>query len=180
MTTDDNVLDSCVTRIRKQSDYIKNLEMPNQKPVTYIWQRPSRYIVTDLYNVLFTVRTQQYITVLIYRCALTVNNTLYKLVTYSNSQSFHLLTYLLRDNPVRIATRYWLEGSGIEPRYWRVSRTLPNRPCGPPSLLYNGYRVFPGGKAAGAWLSPLILSSAEVKERVVYTPSLTLDLRGLF
>ena len=22
----------------------------------------------------------------------------------------------------------------------------PNRPWGPPSLLYNGYRVFPGGK----------------------------------
>ena len=22
----------------------------------------------------------------------------------------------------------------------------PERPCGPPSLLYNGYRVFPGGK----------------------------------
>jgi len=29
-------------------------------------------------------------------------------------------------------------------------RTLPDRPCGPPSLLYNGYRVFPGGKAAEA------------------------------
>jgi len=24
-------------------------------------------------------------------------------------------------------------------------------PWGPPNLLYNGYRVFPGGKAAGAW-----------------------------
>jgi hypothetical protein len=29
--------------------------------------------------------------------------------------------------------------------------TRPDRPWGPPSLLYNGYRVFPGGKAAGAW-----------------------------
>jgi hypothetical protein len=26
-----------------------------------------------------------------------------------------------------------------------------DRPCGPPSLLYNGHRVFPGGKAARAW-----------------------------
>jgi hypothetical protein len=26
-----------------------------------------------------------------------------------------------------------------------------DRPWGPPSLLYNGYRVFSGGKAAGAW-----------------------------
>jgi hypothetical protein len=29
--------------------------------------------------------------------------------------------------------------------------TFPNRPWGPPSLLYNGYQVFPWGKAAGAW-----------------------------
>jgi hypothetical protein len=32
-----------------------------------------------------------------------------------------------------------------------IFRTRPDRPWGPPSLLYNGYRVFPGGKAAGAW-----------------------------
>jgi hypothetical protein len=25
-------------------------------------------------------------------------------------------------------------------------RTCPDRPWGPPSLLYNGYRVFPGGR----------------------------------
>jgi len=33
-------------------------------------------------------------------------------------------------------------------------------------LLYNGYRIFPGGKAAGAWRSTHTPSSAEVKERV--------------
>ena len=27
----------------------------------------------------------------------------------------------------------------------------PDQPWGPPSLLYNGYRVFPGVEAAGAW-----------------------------
>ena len=27
-----------------------------------------------------------------------------------------------------------------------IFRTCPDRPWGPPSLLYNGYRVFPGGK----------------------------------
>jgi len=27
-----------------------------------------------------------------------------------------------------------------------IFRTCPNRPWGPPSLLYNGYRDFPGGK----------------------------------
>jgi hypothetical protein len=41
-------------------------------------------------------------------------------------------------------------------------------------LLYNGYPVFPGGKAAGTWLLPHTPSSAEVKERVklyFYSPS---------
>jgi hypothetical protein len=32
--------------------------------------------------------------------------------------------------------------------------TRPHRPCGPISLLYNGYRVFPGCKAAAAWRWP--------------------------
>jgi len=32
-----------------------------------------------------------------------------------------------------------------------IFRTHPDRPWGPPGLLYNGYLVFPGGKAAGAW-----------------------------
>ena len=30
-----------------------------------------------------------------------------------------------------------------------IFRTHPDWPWGPASLLYNGYRVFPGGKAAG-------------------------------
>jgi len=32
-----------------------------------------------------------------------------------------------------------------------IFRTRSERPWGPPSLLYSGYRVFSGGKAAGAW-----------------------------
>ena len=32
-----------------------------------------------------------------------------------------------------------------------IFRTCPDRPWGLPSLLYKGYRVFPGGKAAEAW-----------------------------
>jgi hypothetical protein len=55
---------------------------------------------------------------------------------------------------VGIATGYGLDGPGIEkkiPVGARFFRTRPDRPWGSPSLLYNGYRVFPGGKAAGAW-----------------------------
>ena len=46
---------------------------------------------------------------------------------------------------VGIATDY---GPEIESRWGggEIFRTCPNRPRGPPSLLYNGYRVFPGGK----------------------------------
>ena len=47
-----------------------------------------------------------------------------------------------------------------------VFRTRPDRPWGPPSLLYNGCRVFIGGKTAGAWLWLPTPSSPESKERV--------------
>jgi len=35
-------------------------------------------------------------------------------------------------------------------------RTHPHWTWGPPSLLYNGYRIFPRGKAAGVWYWPHI------------------------
>jgi hypothetical protein len=44
-----------------------------------------------------------------------------------------------------------------------IFRTCPDRPCGPPSLLYNGYRVFPGGiNWPGSDADPSSPSSAEV------------------
>jgi hypothetical protein len=45
-----------------------------------------------------------------------------------------------------IATDYGLAGPGSEYRWYEIFRTRPDRPWGPPSLLYNGYRVLPGGK----------------------------------
>ena len=47
-----------------------------------------------------------------------------------------------------------------------VFRNLPDRFWGPPSLLYNRYRVFLCGKAAEAWCSPPTQCRAEIKERV--------------
>ena len=50
------------------------------------------------------------------------------------------------DSSVGIATCYGLEGPGIESRWGEIFRTYPDWLRGPPSLLYNGYRVFPGCK----------------------------------
>ena len=44
----------------------------------------------------------------------------------------------------RLATGWTVRGSN--PGGDEIFRTCPDRPWGPPSLLYNGYRVFPGGK----------------------------------
>jgi len=48
---------------------------------------------------------------------------------------------------VGITTGYGLDGPGIE--FWwggEIFFTYPDWAWGPPSLLYNGYRVFPGDK----------------------------------
>ena len=49
----------------------------------------------------------------------------------------------------RLATGWTVRGSN--PGGGKIFRTRPDLPWGPPSLLYNGYRVFSAGKAAGAW-----------------------------
>jgi len=71
---------------------------------------------------------------------------------------------------VGVATGYGLDGSGIESRWGEIFRTSSDRPWGPPSLLYNGYRVFSGGKerpGRDADSSPP--SSAVVKKEQSYT-----------
>ena len=53
-----------------------------------------------------------------------------------------------RDSSVGMAICYCLDGPGIE--YWwegKIFCTGSDRPRVPPSLLYNGYQVFPGSKA---------------------------------
>jgi hypothetical protein len=51
---------------------------------------------------------------------------------------------------VGVVTGHGLDVLGSNPSGEEIFRTRPDRPWGPPSLLYNEYRVFPGGKAAGA------------------------------
>jgi len=56
----------------------------------------------------------------------------------------------------------------------KIFHTCPDQPWGPPSLLYNGHRVFPGGKERpGHDADPLPPSSATGHERVevyLYSP----------
>jgi len=47
---------------------------------------------------------------------------------------------------VGIPTCYGLDGPGSNPVGGEIFRTCPDRLWGTPSLLYNGYRVLPGGK----------------------------------
>jgi hypothetical protein len=63
---------------------------------------------------------------------------------------------------------------GSNPGWGETFRTCPDRPWGPPSLLYNGYRVFLWGKERpGRNPDPSPLSSAVGHERVelnLYSP----------
>ena len=89
------------------------------------------------------------------------------------------MSYITRilgsDGSVGIATRYVLEGPGIETRWGDISRTRPDRPWDPLSLLQNEYRVsLPGVKRPGRGVEHPPPSSAEIQETVelyLYSPS---------
>ena len=60
-----------------------------------------------------------------------------------------------RDSSVGIATATGWTVRGSNPGRGEIFRTCPDRPWDPPSLLYNGYRVFPGVKSGrGERLTP--------------------------
>jgi len=59
-------------------------------------------------------------------------------------------------------------------------RLFPDWPWGPPSLLYNGYWVFPWGKGGrGVTLTTQPPSSAEIMKEQSYTSTPPLGLHGL-
>ena len=77
----------------------------------------------------------------------TIQNTpMHPVNRMQNSLMFNLVV-----SAVGIEIRYGLDVPGIESRWGEVFRTLPDRSWGPPGLLYKRYRVFHGGKVAGAW-----------------------------
>jgi hypothetical protein len=70
-----------------------------------------------------------------------------------------------RDSSVGIVTGYVLDGVGIDSRWGRNIPHLSRQALGPPSLLYNGSRFFPGGKERpGRDADPSPPSSAVVKK----------------
>lgn len=54
---------------------------------------------------------------------------------------FYSYIFMGRDSPVDMVTFYGLDGPGIKPWWGKIFCARPDRPCGPPSLLYNMYRV---------------------------------------
>jgi hypothetical protein len=59
---------------------------------------------------------------------------------------------------------------GLNPGGGEIFGTCPDQHWGPPNLLYNGYRVFPGGKEQpGHDADPFLPSSAEVMKEYSYT-----------
>jgi hypothetical protein len=71
-------------------------------------------------------------------------------ICYRELRHENILIRVLRlwepDSVVGIATVYGLKGPGIESRWGQMFLTYPDWLQGPTNLLYNGYRVFPGGK----------------------------------
>jgi len=66
---------------------------------------------------------------------------------------------------VGIANDYGLDGPEIESRWSEIFLTCPDRPWGPPSLLYIRFRVFPGCKERpGVTLTPPPSSAVVKKE----------------
>ena len=75
---------------------------------------------------------------------------------------------------VGIATDYRLDGPGMESQRGEIFRR-PDQLWGQPSLLYNGYRVFPGGrKRPGRNADPSPASSVEVQKQSRAIPLLSL------
>ena len=75
-----------------------------------------------------------------------------------------------RGSSVGIAIGYGLDGPGSNPGVDEIFPACPDRPWGPPSLLYNGYRVFPGGRGGrgvGLTLHPHLECRGPRKSRAI-------------
>jgi hypothetical protein len=87
--------------------------------------------------------------------------------SYAGQRKFSVVYGVDQDSAVGIATRYGMNGPGIEHR-WVTIFSTPVQICpGSPSLLYSGYRFsFPGAKRWCRDVNHPSYSSVKVKERV--------------
>jgi len=101
-----------------------------------------------------------------YMCGLTINRE----HCYVSMAALSIFVILLTRGPgsvVGIATGYGLDGPGIESRRGREFPHLSRLALGPPILLYNGYRVFLGGKEGPGLDADLSTPSSAVVEKRV-------------
>ena len=86
---------------------------------------------------------------------------------WSQYISIHITVWILvTDSAARRAAGWTVRGSNTGGS--EIFRTCPDRPWGPPSLLYNGYRVFPGSNerpGRGAEPSPISCTGTEALYR---------------
>jgi hypothetical protein len=112
-----------------------------------------------------------------------VTNINFMFGTHKRTLCFKAMYYLsvgrVAQSVYRLATGWKVRRSN--PGEGEIFRTCPDRPWDPPILLYNGYRVFPGGKERpGRDADPSPPSSAVGHERVelyLYSPY---ELYGLY
>jgi hypothetical protein len=118
-----------------------------------------------------------------YKCKSRINN--HTFPRQSHFVSCLCKRYFYQYGPgssVSIATGYGLDGPGIESRRGgEIFHTCPDRPWGPPGLLYNRYWVFPRGKERpGRDANPSSSSSAVIMKGYSYTSTHPYGPFGLY
>jgi hypothetical protein len=132
--------------------------------VMYLYVGPMQYVVSLLLDSLCYFQITRLNFLILFLCLFLVLYVWFLFGAFCVLFCFIHCFYCGPGSSVGIGTVYGLDGPGIESRWDEIFRTRPDRPWGPPSLLHNGYRVFPGGNAAGAWCLPPTPFSAEVKK----------------
>ena len=111
-----------------------------------------RLTITSETRILCKKSNSKFVPFLTYRLALSATN--FRAVRRTRGKWVDNFEIRSRYGAVGIATRFGLEGPGIESRWGRDFPHLFRPAPRPTQLLYNGYRIFPGIKAAGAWYWP--------------------------
>ena len=85
-----------------------------------------------------------------------------------------------QDSAVGTTTHYGVDGPGIEYPWGEIFCTRSDWFWGAPSLLYNGYRVFPGVKRPGHGVDHTPHLASRLKKELNFTSAHPLGLRGVF